>query len=390
METRKLKIVHLITDLDIGGAETMLLKLVSGMDNSSFNNIVVSLSNKGALGNQFESLGIPVIAIGLNPNIPNPVGLLRLYSIFIKERPNILQTWLYHADLVGSFIGLLANIPAIIWNVRCSNMNIRTNNLVSGYILKFLSKLSSFPKLIIINSESGRRDHVQLGYSPKKWILIPNGFDTYQFTSRSIERDKLRNDLGLGNEKLIIGNISRFHKMKDHGTFLSAVKILTQQYSNIHFVLVGSGINNNNKFITGLIQDLEISRYVSLLGERTDVANIIPGFDILSLSSAYGEGFPNVIGEAMSCGVPCVVTDVGDSAQIVGNTGRVVPPKNPEKMAEAWSDLIKRGPEYIRKLGLAARHHIEKNYNLQDVIKQYESIYMEIGSQTIDSSQTNE
>jgi glycosyltransferase involved in cell wall biosynthesis len=189
----------------------------------------------------------------------------------------------------------------------------------------------------------------------------------------------LRKELNLPENIVLIGQIARYDPMKDHLNFLQATKSLLRNRSDVRFILVGRNVDFNNTELVTSIVKLNISEFVHLLGERYDLPSVMPALDIVC-SSSCSEGFSNVIAEAMACGIPCVVTDVGDSALIVGNTGRVVPPKNPEALAAAWSDLIKMGPEYRRELGVAARKRIEENYNLPDIVKRYENLYEELAS----------
>jgi glycosyltransferase involved in cell wall biosynthesis len=376
-----IKIVHLITDLNIGGAEMMLYKLISRINRELFQSVVVSLRDIGLLGVRIKELGIPVCALSMQRGIPNPSGLWRLLKILRTERPQILQTWLYHADLLGLLAGKLARIPAIVWNVRCSYMDMKHYSRLSSLVLRVLTKLSPFPDAIIANSEAGRIYHEHIGYSPKRWEIIPNGFDLNIFHPDPEARIKFRDELGLSINSLLIGFIARYDPMKDHKNFLQAVSILVNErfsHENVYFVLVGHGVDQNNSGLMRTIETLAIKKLVFLMGERNDIPNITAALDVASSSSSYGEAFPNAIGEAMACGVPCVVTDVGDSAWIIGNTGRIVPPKNPRALAESWKELIDLKSEQRQELGRLARQRIAENFSLDTIVHKYEALYQEI------------
>lgn len=376
----KHSILHLITGLSTGGAEAMLYKLLSRMDRARFKIVVVSMTDRGTFGARIEALGIPVVTLGLRRGLPNPIGFWRLVRLLRLEKPHVLQTWMYHADLLGLIAGRLTNLPRIAWNLRCSNMEMRHYSWLSALLIRLLAVLSGFPDAVLVNSEAGRKFHETLNYHPKRWEVIPNGFDLEIFRPSPEARLRFRAEIGIPEDAFLIGLIARDDPMKDHQTFLQAAGYLLKNHPNIHFILVGRGIDEGNQRLMSLIESLGILKQTHLLGERSDVANIVPALDIASSASSFGEGFPNVIGEAMACGVPCVVTDVGDSAIIVGDTGKVVPPKNPEALAVAWSDLIMIGSEHRRQLGLAARQRIEENYSLPAIVAKYESLYQELVS----------
>jgi len=378
------KIVHLISDLSTGGAEMMLFRLLSHIDRSRFENVVISLTGLGTLGARIESLGIHVHTLGKRkPGAPNSIGLGRFLSLFLiglwklvsqlrKERPTILQTWLYHSDLFGLMAGKLAGVPAIVWNLRCTNLKSQRD-----LAMRVLALLSVYPQGVLVNSLAGRQFHETKGYYPKKWFLIPNGFDLDLFRPDPEARKRLRGELDLPDETLLIGLIARIDPLKDHSNFLHAARILLEQRNDVQFVLAGLRVDHSNASLMAEIKALGLSAQVHLLGERQDVRYVMAALDILT-SSSSGEGFPNVVGEAMACAVPCVVTDVGDSALLVGDTGKVVPPENPELLAQAWLELLEMGREKRVRLGAAARERIQARFDIISVVKRYEQCYEEL------------
>ena len=369
-----IKIVHLISGLEIGGAETMLAKLVTRMDRVRFHNIVVCMLPEGPLSEPILAAGISVYSLGMRRGIPSPLALIRLYRLLQRERPDVLQTWLYHADLLGFVAGKLAGVPKLIWNLRCSNMEIYHYSHLSAWTIKICAYLSIYPYTVIVNSHSGKEIHECMGYQPKRWDIIPNGFDLEYFRPDPQAIIKVRQDLGVSENTFFIGLAARFDPMKDHATFLHAAGLLAQNYPDVHFLLCGDQVTWENREITALVEEYHLTASVHLLGQRHDVPHLMAALDIVS-SSSCGEGFPNVVGEAMACGVPCAVTDVGDSAIIVGNTGKVVPPKNPGALALAWKELIEIGKDKRQKLGYDARLRINKKFSLPAIVKQYEELY---------------
>ena len=373
-----IKIVHLITDLATGGAEIMLHKVLSRLDRSRFRNTVVSMTDRGSLGEQIEALDVPLFTLGLRRGIPNPLALFRLLRLLRAERPHILQTWLYHSDLLGLVAGKLARVPAIAWNIRCSDMDLRCYPKLTSLVVRALVPLSRLPDVVIFNSDAGRLFHQDLGYHPRKWVVVPNGFDLDEFHPDPDARFLFRRELELPAETLIVGLIARYDPMKDHQNFLRAVDSVLERRPRIHFVLIGHGVDESNSELITEIQNRNIFRHLHLLGTRRDIRSIMPALDVLVLSSAFGEGFPNVLGEAMAAGIPCIVTNVGDAAVVVGDTGRVVHAKDPAGLAAAIAELVAMPVEERRRLGFAARRRIEECFSLPSVVRQYELLYEEL------------
>lgn len=369
-----MKILHLITTLDTGGTEMMLYKLLSQINKEEFSCRVVSLTSHGIIADNLESLGIPVSDLGMRRGVVSLGGFVRLTKLLNSWKPTIMQTWLYHADLLGLVAGKLARVPVIVWNLRCSDMDMQHYSWTSTLVLRVLAALAAVPQAVLVNSKAGRRWHERLGYNPRSWIHIPNGFDLTSFQPDEEARVKFRRSLALSNDAILIGLVARHDPMKDHATFLKAAHILLEKDSRVHFVLVGSGITWENMALRGEIQPGHHGDHFHLLGERDDVSRIMVALDIAT-SSSRSEGFPNTIGEAMACGVPCVVTDAGDSARLVGDTGVVVPVKNPQALAEGWGKMIELGEIGRRQLGIAARCRIEEKFSLPAVVTRYEEFY---------------
>jgi len=374
-----IKVVHLISSLETGGTEMMLFKLLAAANKDEFNNSVISLTKGGAIAERIAGLGVPVENLGMSRSAPSPVGMLRLYRALRRERPDVLQTWLYHSDLLGYFAGKLANVPALAWNIRCSTTDDRYFTGMTGRVVRMLARLSAKPDAVIVNSDAGRTIHEGLGYKPRRWDVIPNGFDLTRFRPDSAARSAVRDELGIPSDAAVIGLVARFDPLKGHGTFLRAAAQLLGSNPSTHFVLVGAGVETNNPFLSDLIDELGISSQVHLMGERSDAARITATFDIATCSST-GEGFPNIIGEAMASGVPVVTTDVGDARLIVGDTGVVVPLANPKALAKGWQDVLDLGAEGITALGERARARVSDHYDIDGVAEQYATIYRNLAS----------
>src|SRR6476469_9440547 len=372
---KKISIAFIITGLSLGGAEMMLYKVLSRLDRNQFDPVVVSLKCKGSLGDRISDLGIPVHSIGMKPGVPTLASTWRLIRTVRELNPDLIQGWMYHGNLAAQLAGIITPQPLpVIWNIRHSLHSLDSEKAGTAAIIKLLAKLSSYPAQILYNSKTSAIQHEELGYKAGKNRIIPNGFDTDLFTPSTEARNSLRTELGIANNIFLIGLMGRYHAVKDHATFLKAAATLLETYSDIHFVLAGREINRENIALQDFIETWGLTERIHLLGERSDMPQITTALDIAS-SSSYSEAFPNVIGEAMSCGVPCVVTDVGDSAWIVGDTGRVVPPRDPQALANAWKELIDLGSIGRERLGYLARTRIIEHFSLDSVVAQYEALY---------------
>jgi len=365
-------IIHLITDLETGGAETALVKLLAAHRHAPYTPVVVSMTGRGALGDAVEAEGATLHGLAMRRGHMDPGGLFRLIGLLRRYRPEILQSWMYHADLLGLIAGRLARVPRILWNVRCSNMDMSAYSRMSILVVRTLARLSRQPEAVVVNSLAGQAWHQHLGYRPRRWAYIPNGFDTARFRPDAEARMAIRGELGIPAEAPLIGMLARVDPIKDHGCFIAAAARFGEQRPEAHFLLAGSGIEAGNPALAGAAV---LGSRIHLLGERRDAPRIIAALDIATLTSAFGEGFSNFIGEAMACAVPCVVTDVGDSRRIVGDGGLVVPPSDGAALAEAWERLIAIGPEARAEIGAAARARIKNEFTAEAIAKQYQALY---------------
>jgi glycosyltransferase involved in cell wall biosynthesis len=374
--TRRIRVVHLITDLDIGGAEMMLARLVRSIDTSAVENIVVSLTEGGMLIDDISNSGVRVIPLGLQPGRLNIVGLYRTVRLIRRLEPDILQTWLYHADFAGLVAGNLAGVPTLVWNIRCATLDPRDHPVLLRVLRRLLALMSGRPAVVVSNSEAGVRAHQQLGYHPRRWVVIPNGFDTDLFKPDVAARREFRRELGIDESAPLVGLLARLHPMKDHATFLEAAAKVAASRPLAQFVIAGRGVRESTE-VRDLITRLGIEGRIHLLPDRRDPPKILAALDV-AVSSSYSESFPNVVGEAMSCGTPPVVTATGDSAVLVGDVGRVVPPRQPTALAAAILALLDLSATERIALGRAARERIVREYSLPKAASRYQQLYEEL------------
>ncbi len=375
-----LKITFIITGLSTGGAEIMLLKLLERLDAARFSPHVISLTSLGEIGPRIQALGVSVEAQGMSPGmIPNPITFARLVRRIKVLKPDIVHTWMYHADLVGGLAARMARVPAIAWNIRQSNLSCDQTKWSTRIVASLCAKVSRWvPDQIVCNSQTARAIHIGIGYDPKHFVILSNGFDLTRFSPDPVSCHVVRMELGIPDHAPLIGLIARFDPQKNHQGFFEAAGQLHRQQPEVHFLLAGSGIADSNSVIREWVQGYGIAKITHLLGLRQDIPKLTAALDIASSFSSYGEAFPNVIGEAMACSVPCVVTDVGDSAYIIGDTGRVLAPGDMTGLAAAWAQLLAMPDTERRALGQRARARVAEHFEISAVVKRYEAFYEDL------------
>lgn len=351
----------------------MLHKLLSRLDHSRFASAVVSLTPTGRVGARIAGLGIAVESLGMKRGLPSPVALGRLGKVLRRMRPDVVQGWMYHGN-VAAWLGRAthAGETPLICSVRHSLADLGGEKRTTRWMIRLGARVSRSSTAVVYNSDVAARQHEALGYVKDRTVVIPNGFDVETFRPDAGARATLRNELGLGPDTVLIGLIGRYHPVKNHADFIRAGDSLKN--TQAHFVMAGSGVDRRNEELMRRIRAAGLQDRVHLLGERDDMPNVHAALDIAT-SASTSEAFPNVIGEAMACGVPCVVTGVGDSAAVVGDTGVVVPPKDPQRLAGGWERLLSVSREERAQLGRRARQRIEQHYSLASVVRQYERLY---------------
>ena len=374
---KKVSIIYITTGLSTGGAERMLYNLLSRINRQRFSPAVVSLMDRGTLAARIEALGIPVYTLGMKAGgVPTPNVIWKLVNIIREIQPDSIQGWMYHGNIAAQFAKVFCRLKIpVFWSIHYSVYSLDAEKKMTQTLIKLCAPISKFVKQVLYVSKISKMQHEALGYAAGNGCVIPNGIDTSLFTPSLEARSSVRQQLGLPPASFLIGSICRYHPMKDHANFIKAAALLLKNYPDTHFMMAGSQVDAANKTLNQLIEELGIADRIHLLGERSDMPRLMAALDIMTSASAYGEAFPLVLGEAMSSGVPCTVTDVGDSGWIVGNTGWVVPPKNPEALAEAWQEAIELGADGREKLGKAARSRIIECFSLESIVADYENLY---------------
>lgn len=356
----------------------MLFKLLQRLDRTQFEPLVISLTNQGEIGPRIEALGISVHALGMKPGFPNPLKFFKLVKLLRQIQPDVVHTWMYHADLFGGLAARLANIRAVAWCLRNSDLSKSRSKKSTRLVVWASAHVSSWLPLRILSCSRRARDiHIEAGYDAAKMDLIPNGFDLEFFVPSVDCRLSVRKELGLDGDVLLVGLIGRYDPQKNHLGFVEAASRVHKELPEAHFVLAGTGVDNDNTKLMQSIAEVGLQQQFHLLGRREDIPRLMAALDVLA-SPSFGEAFPNVLGEAMACEIPCVVTDVGDSAEIVGGTGRVVASGDMEKMAEQLIEILLLPSKQRLKLGRQARERVRQCYEIGEVARRYEDFYLQL------------
>lgn len=373
----EIQVMHVITGLGAGGAEAMLYKLVSATPADGLSHSVVSLTDDGVFGAKLVADGVPVTCLGMRRGVPNPLALGRLVRLLRRRRPDVIQGWMYHANLVAGVAGSIARIP-VVWGIHHSDVDPRNAKRLTNWTRSVCALLSgALPARIVSCADSALRSHVRLGYRADRMLVIPNGFVSERLAASSQARAQVRRELDIPDDAPLVGVIARVHPDKDHRNFLAAASLVSATRRDAVFLLAGDGASPSNAMLSGWIDASGMGRRVRMLGFRSDVPRLLAALDVL-VSSSRGEGFPQILGEAMLCGIPCVATDCGDSREILGTTGWVVPIRDPAALARGILDALALSPSERAALGAAARERIVERYELRVVARRYADLYAEV------------
>jgi glycosyltransferase involved in cell wall biosynthesis len=373
-----MKILHIITGLNNGGAEAVLFRIATHK-NQNVTHSVISLMDEGVYGEKLRDCGISVECLYLSKTnfFMKFFGLIRKIKTI---QPDVVQTWMYHADLFGGIAAKIATNSPIVWGIHHSNLDAKESKFLTILIARISAFISRFiPDAIISCSHRGAAIHQELGYQKDKFTVIPNGYDLSAFYPDPSARQRLRDEWGVGDSEFLIGLVGRWNAQKDHHNLIQAISLLKKKNILIRCVLVGPNITKETDVLVQMLRSHDLESEVMLLGPRGDIPDVMNALDMHVLPSAFGEAFPNVVCEAMACGTSCVVTDVGDAAFIVGDTGWVVPPKNPERLASAIEDAMEqiRG-EAGTSLKARCRERVQNNFEIEKIIGRYNDVWKSV------------
>ncbi len=371
---RPLTVLHVITQLGSGGAERMLTRVAThDFGPGAPRQAVISLMDKGVYGAALEAHGVELHCLGMRRGWASPRALFKAITLIRRVKPDLVMTWLYHADLLGTVAARLAGVRRVVWNLRGSEMAFGHYAPTTRWTASVLARMSRWPVAVAANSRAGRRAHEAMGYRPRRWVYLPNGFDLDEWRPDAGDRAAVRRELGFGESDVAIGVVARVDPQKDYTTLLDAAGRLISQVPEARFVLIGKGTQ-------ALAVPSPLRLRVEALGERRDVARLMRGLDMVALASAFGEGFPNAVGEAMASGLPCVVTDVGDAADLARGAGAVAPPGDPAALAEALAVLARLPPGERERRGLGARERIKRDYGIDEIAGRYLALWEDVAA----------
>ncbi|EIC22539.1 glycosyltransferase [Thiorhodovibrio frisius] len=371
--------LHCITGLSTGGAEMALYRLLQGGLAHHQTAAVVSLTDDGTFGPRIRALGFNVYALRSRPDLSFPIAIAKFARIGRLFSPDLIQGWMYHGNLAACFAAMIARRPpVVVWNVRQSLYDLAAEKPTTRYVIQANRWLSSRPKAVLYNSTLSRGQHERLGFASARGMVIPNGFDLAAFAPDARRRRATRGAAGASDADIVIGHVARLHPMKDHACFLrSAVQLLNQRH-DLLYVMIGRNVFPDHPALSGIIPP-PLLRYFVFLGERADVADWMQGMDMFCQSSS-SEAFPNVLAEAMASGLPCVATDVGDSADIIGKAGILVRPKDSHALALGIQAMLQKSAMERQAMGRAARLRIATHFGLNAVVERYRGLYQDLVS----------
>lgn len=366
------RVLHVITGLVVGGAEMALYRLILQSQGAGYTHTVIALTPEGGMQARFAEAGIDLIILNVRKS---PVSeFFRLYRLMRELRPDIVQTWLYHADLLGGLAARMAGIRNVIWGIRTTDVNVGCAR-PTAVVRRVCAAISRWvPRTIVCVAEAARRAHTLIGYDAARMIVVGNGFDLSRFSVTPEQRTLMRMQCGFDEEAIVVGTVGRFNADKDHANFVRAAGLLAERNKHLRFLMVGKNLDRTNAELMRWIDETGHPDQFVLLGERADIPACLAAMDIFCLPSRT-EAFPNALGEAMAVGLPCVATDVGDVAAVMGDVGLLVPKMDSAALADGVARLLEIGKGGRQSLGRRARARIHEKFSMENTRMRFENIY---------------
>ncbi len=376
MNTHNTKsIIYIISGLGTGGAEMMLYKLITNLDKTNLKIItIISLSkNKDDLF-FFNDSKFNIITFNFRNILFSPITFLKLIFYIRKKKPDIVHSWMYHADLIGGLAAKIAGVRFIIWGIRNSHLSTIYNKKLTRFVVLLCSKLSHYiPNIITSNSQTSALAHINIGYNKNKFKIISNGFDTTKYNNKNTKID-IRDILNLDDDTILVSHIARYHPQKNHIGFIEAAYKINILYPNIHYIMIGSNIDMNNNILVNKIKSLNLENNFHLLGLIENISDIISNFNYF-VSTSFGEAFPNVIGEAMASNVICISTNVGDCSEIIDKYGFITQDTTSLSISNSILEAINMTNDEINNMKRNAKARIETKFNINYISNEYLRLY---------------
>jgi glycosyltransferase involved in cell wall biosynthesis len=363
VSARPRTLMFIVSALRVGGAEAMLTRMATASPSLADKIIVVSLLPAQAHVDRLRAAHITVVELDFDSVLGVSRGIVQLAKLITESRPDIVQGWMYHGDLAALVALSLSGRRGrtkLVWGIRCSDVDLRRYSSGLRFVVRACTFLSAKPDMITANSVAGMKAHLAMGYRPRRSEIVPNGIDVNEFKPDAAARAAVRQELGIAGDAVVVAHVARVDPMKDHKSFLAAMATLPE----LQALLIGAGT-----------EQLKGPGNIHRLGLRNDVVRLLPAADLVVSSSAFGEGFSNVLAEGMSCGLPAVSTDVGDARMIVDDTGLIVPPRDPGALAAAIRTLAEEPPAARTARSARARKRIVDHFSLDRAIRRFTELY---------------
>jgi glycosyltransferase involved in cell wall biosynthesis len=361
------KVLFFIRSLNAGGSERQLVITSKGLAERGYEVVVLTFYSGGKFFDELSNTKVRLLSLNKKGRWDLIFFFYRLISILKNEIPDVVYSYLGVANIFSVLMRPFVPHAQVFWGVRTSNMYLERYDWAARLTYWLECRLARFADCIVTNSFAGRKYAVAHGFPEQKIVVIANGIDTEYFCPDESARDRVRKIWGIGENEKLIGLIARIDPIKGHPTFLEAAKLIRLKSPNIRFVCVGRGEAEYENTMRRLATKMGLDDVLIWVGECSNMVEAYNALDIASCSS-YGEGFPNMVGEAMSCRVPCQVTDVGDSVLIVGQTGFVVPPNDSAALCSAWRKMLLLNGKDLQSKSISARERVISQFSITSLL----------------------
>jgi glycosyltransferase involved in cell wall biosynthesis len=380
-----MQVTHVITGLTMGGAESALYKFVEVTRELGVRHTVVSLTSEYAegksdyFGARLQEDGIPVHTLGMRQGAPDPRALARLVRLLVRDRPQVVHSWMWHANLIAGLAAAPLRIP-VVWDIHHVDVDPANLKRMSHLTNVACARLSGLlADRVVCRADAAAATHIGLGYRADRMQVIPNGTDVASLVADPAAGAVVRKELDIPDGAPVVGIVGRLHPDKDHDNFLRAARIVADERPDTVFVMSGAQVDRSSPELASRVDELGLRDSVRMTGIYPDLRALMSSFDLL-VSSSRTEAFPLVLGEAMACLVPCVATDCGDTSALLGSTGWIVPTRDPSALGAAVLEALALTPAERADHGRRGREHIRQNYDIGGIARRYVDLYAEVAA----------